>query len=162
MYAIPLDSARQDAAPHGHPGSSAGVTRGSGSGGTGGSGATGGSGSSSTGGAPRTGGTSTASGGSTGGSEGTAGAATGSANTAGLVPGGQPGSLIHSANGFGSSSLVPGLRGPLGSTVSTPQASANSAPQLAMFLSLVLLAAGLFVGTRAWRGPRRASRSQPS
>jgi len=139
MYAIPLDSARQDAAPHGHLGPGASVAGGTGSRGGGGSG-----------------------GGQGGGSRSSSTGTRGAANTARLVPGGQPGSLIHSANGFGSSSLVPELRGPLGSTVIGPQTSASSAPQLAMLLSLVLLAVGLFVGTRAWRGSGRPSWSQAS
>jgi len=147
VYSIPLDSARQDAAPH-H--AAAGVT-GGGTGGTGGgSGAAGGG----TGGAG--GGGSAA--GSSGAGSGTS--ATGAVSTrtaskvvgaaAVLIPGGQPGSLVHSANGFGSSSSVPGLDAPAGSGLGAVQGNASSAPLLAILLSIVLLSIGGFVGRRAW------------
>jgi hypothetical protein len=73
-----------------------------------------------------------------------------------LIPGGQPGSLIHSDNGFGSSSLVPGLNASSGSGLAAVQGDAGSAPPLAALLAVVVLAIGLYAGVRA-RRPRSPS-----
>jgi hypothetical protein len=174
VYSIPLDTARQDAAPH-HPTSAGAGGAGGSTGGTGGStGSTGATG----GGTGATGGGTGATGGGTGGSTG-AGSSGGSGASATissassgsrsertplagsatrppvLVAGGQPGSLIHSANGFGSSSSVPGLNEPTSAGLAAVQGNAGSAPLLASLLSLILLAVGGFIGARAWRAPRR-------
>jgi hypothetical protein len=161
IYSIPLDNARQDGAPHGHSGVSGGGT-GSGGGGGGGTGSGGGGG----GGTGSGGG---ASGGGTGGSGGGGGAAgggsgnagggssstggTGSGNTSNavLVPGGQPGSLVHSSNGFGSSSSVPGLNAPASAGFRAVQSNASDAPMFAILLALGVIGLGAFVGARAWR-----------
>lgn len=160
IYAIPLDTARQDAAPHRRRGSSggsksnskAGVLGAVGSGGSGGSGgASGGGGSGGSGGSGASGGASSA-GGSGGGSSG------GSSSV--LVPGGQPGSLIHSSNGFGSSSKVPGLGAPASAGFRT-LGGASNAPILAVLLALVVIALGVVAGGRAWR-LSRAGGSPPA
>jgi hypothetical protein len=187
VYSIPLDSARQDAAPH--PAAVA-VTGGGGSSGSGGGGssatgggssATGGGGSSATGGggssAAGGGGSSAAGGGSAGGagSSGSRGASGGGANqrsltssrpvrgargisrvTTGLpilVPGGQPGSLIHSADGFGASPQVPGLNAPASAGLASVQGGAGSAPLLAILLAAVVMGIGAYAGLRAGRAP---------
>jgi len=156
VYSIPLDSARQDASPHGHSGAgngSTGAGGGTGGGGTGGGGSgAGGSGGSSSGAGGATGSSSGASGGS--------GAGGGSGSSSGkpvpiLVPGGQPGSLVHSANGFGSSSRVPGFDAPLSSGFGAVQSNASSAPLLAFLLALLVLSVGGFAGARAWRSQRQ-------
>jgi hypothetical protein len=67
-----------------------------------------------------------------------------------LVPGGQPGSLIHSANGFGSASSVPGAGAPPSAGLGAVQGS-SSVPLVAILLAVVVLGAGGFVGVRAWR-----------
>ena len=143
IYAIPLDTARQDAAPHPRRGGSAprskstnkaGAVGAVGSGGSGGSGGASGGGGSGGGGA--SGGASSA--GSSGG------------GSSVLVPGGQPGSLLHSSNGFGSSSQVPGLNAPASAGFRT-LGSASNAPLLAILLALVVIALGVVAGGRAWR-----------
>jgi hypothetical protein len=148
VYSIPLDSARQDAAPHHLVTATGGGGSGSGgqSGGTGGGGSAGGG---------------SAGGGSAGsGQTGSAGRAAGSASDAGtgvagtvpvLIPGGQPGSLVHSSNGFGSSSSVPGLNAPASGGLGAVQSDASSAPLLAILLALVVIAIGVYAGTRARR-----------
>lgn len=160
IYAIPLDAARQDAAPHGHAGSGAagaGHAR-SAAGRVGGSGASGGGGSGSGDGV----------GGGTGvgdGATGTAprsssGSSTGrnrAATPATLIPGGQPGSLVHSSNGFGSSSAVPGLNAPAGAGYKAIAVSPSDAPVLAIVLSVVVILLGAFTGSRAWRVARAGS-----
>jgi hypothetical protein len=138
VYAIPLDSARQDAAPHGH-GRVLGPSNGSSSGSGGGYG-----GSHSSVGSVGSGSTPTRSTSSAGGS-----AARRTPPV--LVPGGQPGSLVHSANGFGSSSAVPGLNGNASSGLGTVQGDGSSAPVLTIILAVVLLGAGGLMGARAWR-----------
>ena len=178
VYSIPLDSARQDAAPHGHSGQSGAGGGSTGSGG-GGSGSGGGGSGSGTGG----GSTAAARGrkrlgrqrlrrqrlrrqqrlradrapaarGS--GQNGAGGSATGGRGAATvLVPGGQPGSLIHSANGFGSSSQVPGLNAPSGSGLGALQGNAGSAPLLAIILTLVVMLIGGYAGVRSWKVPRQ-------
>ena len=179
IYAIPLDTARQDAAPHGHHGAGVGGNGGSsGGGGTGatGGGGTGGAGGGGTGSGGSAGGGSGGSGSGGGGSGGAAGRGSGAAHHSGsgsgtssrtggnssriLIPGGQPGSLLHSSNGFGSSSKVPGLNAPAGAGLDTVQGNASSAPLLAIVLAAVVLAVGGFAGVRA--SSRRMRGHQPS
>jgi hypothetical protein len=81
-------------------------------------------------------------------------AATGS-NQPVLVPGGQPGSLVHSANGFGSSSKIPSLNSPASAGLGSVQNNASSAPLLAILLAGVMLVLGGYVGVRTWRSPKR-------
>jgi hypothetical protein len=168
VYSIPLDSARQDAAPHGHGSAAGGVGGGSGGsgGGTGGSGGgasgssgSGASGSSGSGASGTPSGNGATGGGGSSGSHGKpVAASSGAGRSAGtgshaavLVPGGQPGSLIHSSNGFGSSSRVPGLNAPSGSGLDSVQGNAGSAPLLAILLALVVFSVGAFAGVRASR-----------
>jgi hypothetical protein len=74
------------------------------------------------------------------------------------VPGGQPGSLIHSANGFGSSSEVPGVNAPLSpGLVKAGQSGSSSGPPIAVILALVVLALGVYAGARAWHVRPRSS-----
>lgn len=68
-----------------------------------------------------------------------------------LVPGGQPDSLVHSSNGFGSSSRVPGAGSPASTGLGAVQHDASSAPLLAFLLAGVVLVLGAFLGIRAWR-----------
>jgi hypothetical protein len=149
MYAIPLDSARQDAAPHGHTGAQGG-TAGSGSGGSGASAAPAESGSSSAGSAGSTSSASVSV---------TAHGASSGSNRSGepvLVPGGQPGSLIHSSDGFGSSPLVPGTPGSsTAGNLAAVQSDSGSAPTLAILLAVFVIAIGGYAGARAWRGLRQ-------
>jgi hypothetical protein len=165
IYSIPLDSARQDASPH-HTSSHSGG--GSGSGAGGGSGPTSGGGSGSARGATTGGGTASSGGapssagsGSGGVAASPVGGASSHRNAAGtsrdLVPGGQPGSLIHSANGFGSSSEVPGVNAPLAPGFSNASSGTSSGPPIAVILALVVLALGVYVGARAWRPSGRGS-----
>jgi hypothetical protein len=173
IYAIPLDTARQDAAPHPRRGSSSGSGRSSskagalgavgsgGSGGSGGGGASGGGGSAGSGGSGASGSASSGGGASGGGASGSAssgggvsGGSSGGGGSGGssvLVPGGQPGSLIHSSNGFGSSSKVPGLGAPASAGFRALGSSASNAPLLAILLALVVIALGVVAGGRAWR-----------
>lgn len=72
-----------------------------------------------------------------------------------LVPGGQAGSLVHSSNGFGSSSAVPGLNGPGSAGLGSVQNNASSAPLLAFLLAALVLSLGGYVGIRAWRSALR-------
>ena len=129
VYSIPLDSARQDASPHGHGGSSAsgggGPSSGSGGGGGGIVGG-GGSGGSSGGGTGATGGGGSAGGGGTGGSAGSSSVKLAKVTPV-LVPGGQPGSLVNSSNGFGSSSRIPSLNAPAAAGLGSVQSNASSA-----------------------------------
>jgi hypothetical protein len=167
VYSIPLDSARQDASPHGHGGSSAGGGGGPSSGSGGGGGIVGGGGS----GGSSGGGTGGAAGGGSGsGGGGTGGGAGGSAGSSPvkvakaapvLVPGGQPGSLVNSSNGFGSSSRVPSLNAPAAAGLGSVQSNASSAPLLAILLAALVLALGGYIGVRSWRGPRRAQLAEP-
>lgn len=79
-----------------------------------------------------------------------------------LVPGGQPGSLIHSSNGFGSSSAVPGLTSRSSSGLAAVQGDGSSAPLLTVALAVVVLLAGAFLGARAWRKEADAPPSSAS
>jgi hypothetical protein len=152
IYSIPLDNARQDGAPHGHSSSSGG------GGGTG-SGSSGGGGGGGTGAPPSSGGTGSGGGGATGGgtasggggSTPSSGSGSGNTSNAVLVPGGQPGSLVHSSNGFGSSSSVPGLNAPASAGFRAVQSNASDAPMFAILLALGVIGLGAFVGARAWR-----------
>jgi hypothetical protein len=76
-----------------------------------------------------------------------------------LVPGGQPGSIVKSSNGFGSSSRVPGLNAPAAAGLGAVQNNASSAPLLAVLLTLLVLSLGGYLGMRAWRGARRSGPS---
>ncbi len=83
-----------------------------------------------------------------------------------LVPGGEPGSLVHSANGFGSSSIIPGLDGSSSPGLAAVQGNASNAPLLAGVLAVVLLTVGGYLGAFAWgRNPGQGSEpsgSEPS
>jgi hypothetical protein len=157
VYAIPLDSARQDAAPHFMSRHSSGGSAGEGGasggppGGGGGSGSAGGSAATSSSGHAGSQPAATAAGVDGGGShaDGQSTAATKTAPI--LVPGGQPGSLVHSTNGFGSSSTVPGLNGGSSPGLGAVQSNASDAPLLAGVLALILLSMGGYLGARAWR-----------
>ncbi len=171
VYEIPLDSARQDAAPHKLI-SGTGSGTGSG-GGSGGGGSAGGGGAGGAGGPP--GGVSsgvTPTNAEAGSSRGSTGAGTNATSRTSsgagsrrtppvLVPGGEPGSLVHSANGFGSSSEIPGVNAPLPSGLAAVQGNASSAPLLAMLLSLFVLAVGGYVGVRSWRSHGKLPSSHP-
>jgi hypothetical protein len=144
IYAIPLDSARQDAAPHRRASSHRShhsATGAIGSAGSGGGGSSTGTGTGTGGGGGSAGGTGVAS--STGGGAG--------GSSVVLVPGGQPGSLVHSGNGFGSSSRVPGLTAPASVGFHALGSGASNAPLLAILLAAVVVALGLLAGGRAWR-----------
>jgi hypothetical protein len=168
VYAIPLDSARQDAAPHGTSRHSSNGSAGQGgaSGGPGGGGSGSASGSAATGSSGYAGSKLAATAANAGsGSSHAEGQSTAAAKTAPiLVPGGQPGSLVHSTNGFGSSSTVPGLHGGSSPGLGAVQGNASDAPLLAGVLTLILLSVGGYLGARAWRrtpgpGPEASSRA---
>ncbi len=131
VYSIPLDTARNNAAPHTRPSGSNGAIGGSndGSGGGTGSGSGGPSGA------------------------GSAGSGSGKGSSL-LVSGGQPGSLIHSNNGYGSSSLIPGVTGPLPAGFRSIDGPGSSAPTLAILISVLVLALGALAGAGAWRAVR--------
>ncbi len=116
MDAIPLESARQDAAPRGRDGHRPGRGESIGS-------------------APDVSG----------------------ARVSLLVPGGQPGSLSHSDNGFGASSSVPGLDAAPGPGLGAVQGDAGSAPLLSIVLAAMAIAVGAATGIRAHRTPGRPS-----
>jgi hypothetical protein len=63
--------------------------------------------------------------------------------------------LIHSSNGFGSSSSVPSLDSPPSAGLGAIQSNASSAPPLAIFLAIIVLGVGGLIGVRAWHLPRR-------
>lgn len=159
IYSIPLDNARQDGAPHGHSSSSGGGSGGGGGGTSGGGGGTGAP--------PSSGGTGSGGGGATGGGTGSSGggstpsSGSGSGNTSNavLVPGGQPGSLVHSSNGFGSSSSVPGLDAPASAGFRSVQTDASNAPLLAILLAVAVMLVGGFVGARSWQAARARKRA---
>lgn len=154
MYQIPLDTARQDATPHGNKDKSSGGGGPAGGGTGGGSGSGGGSAGPSSGGSGGSGagGSAGSTGsGSAGGSDSSLVSSQGSDTTPVLVPGGQPGSLVHSSNGFGSSAQVPGANSPASAGLGSVQNNASSAPLLAFLLAAVVLMLGGYVGLRAWR-----------
>jgi hypothetical protein len=70
--------------------------------------------------------------------------------------------LIHSSNGFGSSSSVPSLNGPPSAGFGAIQSNASSAPPLAIFLAIIVLVIGALIGVRAWHQPRRHGLPPPS
>jgi hypothetical protein len=185
MYAIPLDSARSDAAPHNHAGAG-GAGRSGGSTGGGGSARAGGASNGSSGGsagstssvgaAGSPSSSSSAGSGSTAGGAGSSGSAgshgssssgptangtPGGSDQAGaaanpvLIPGGEPGSLIHSSDGFGSSPVVPGLSTSGSDAAQYGSPGDAAAPVLALALAGLVLAVGAFAGVRSVRGPRR-------
>jgi hypothetical protein len=148
IYQIPLDSARRDAAPVLPSGRRDGGVGGPGAGGAGGSGSGSGgqTGSSGGGGATGSGGAS----GSPGGSGGHGGAS-GAALSASAAEGGgtpQDPSSIHSENGFGSSSQVPGVsRAALrtGAGVAATQAAGSTLPTYLLLILIALAAIGIGV-----------------
>ncbi len=73
------------------------------------------------------------------------------ANRSLLVPGGQPGSLVHSSNGYGSSSQIPGVSGPLPAGFRSVEGSGSSAPTTAILILVLVLALGGLTGAGAWR-----------
>jgi hypothetical protein len=165
IYQIPLDSGRRDAAPVLPVGSRPGGGGGGDSGSSGASGSTIGGDSSSGGGSG-----STAAGGGSSGASGAPGGATDESKSATAVAsadGGKPNdgtpndpSSIHSENGFGSSSQVPGLsRAALvtGAGVAEAHTPGSTLPTY-LLLGLVVVAAaaaGLFAGTGRRRFRRR-------
>jgi hypothetical protein len=162
LYSIPLDNARQDAAPHKRHGAGVGGgSGGSGGGGSAGAGLIGSGGGSGSGGAGTSGGagggTSTGTAGATGSaSSGSQTSAASGGNGSGstgalLVPGGQPGSLVHSANGYGSSSAVPGVNAPASAGFRAVGDTASNAPLLAILLAALVITLGLVAGARAWQ-----------
>ena len=74
-----------------------------------------------------------------------------------LVPGGQPGSLSHSVNGFGASPSVPGLDAPPGPGLGAVEGEADSAPLLSILLAAIVIAIGLASGIGARRASGRSS-----
>ena len=167
VYSIPLDSARQDASPHGHGGAVSGPG-GAGPGGGGGSGGGSGGGAGSSGSSGTSSGSSGTSSGSSSASSGSSGASSSGGSGSSLVarhnhdtapvlvPGGQPGSLVNSSNGFGSSSSVPGVSASASTGLGSIQSNASSAPLLALLLAAVVLLLGGYAGLRAWRAASQA------
>jgi hypothetical protein len=180
IYQIPLDSARRDAAPvlptgkrddgAGSAGGGAGGS-GGGSGGQAGSPGAGGGGGSvgSGGGSVSSGGSSVGSGGAGGSSGGMGGrgggnsavlSASASASEGGGTP--QDPSSIHSENGFGSSSQVPGVSQAAlrtGAGVAAAQAAGSTLPIYLLILLIALAAIGM--GILATRDSRRRSGGRP-
>ncbi len=167
IYQIPLDSARRNAAPvlpsgRRDGGGSSGPGTGGGAGGSGGgaSGSGGGAGgqagpSGASGGGSASGGGAGGSSGSTGGHGATNSAAQSAAASAG---GGTPQdpSSIHSENGFGSSSQVPGISPAAlrtGAGVPATQTAGSTLPTYLLIALVVLAAVGM--GVLATRSPRR-------
>ena len=154
IYAIPLDTARQDAAPHFGAGS---IPRSGG--GTGSGLSSGGPGTSSfvqpgTSPSRGPGGESGAAVKGAAGAHRSSGASPGQAGKGSapvLVPGGEPGSLVHSANGYGSSPAVPAFGHPASPGLGAVQSSSASGPLVAILLAAVVISVGGFVGVRAWR-----------
>ncbi len=154
IYQIPLDSARRDAAPvlptgkrEDGTGGGAGGS-GGGSGGQAGSpGASGGGGANGSGGGASggAGGSSAGTGGQRGGN-GAALSASGSASEGGGTP--QDPSSIHSENGFGSSSQVPGVSQAAlrtGAGVAAAQAAGSTLPTYLLIVLIALAAIGMGV-----------------
>jgi hypothetical protein len=57
---------------------------------------------------------------------------------------------VHSDNGFGSSSLVPGLNAPASAGLAAASGgNGSSAPVLAILLAAIVLIIGVFLGVRA-------------
>jgi hypothetical protein len=171
IYAIPLDSGRRDAAPvlpvgSRHSDSSAGAAAGGGGssgGGGAGSGGAGTSGSSGSGGSATTSGVGPSAGAASWGSGVAAGArgalATESASAATLGAGtpSDP-SSIHSENGFGSSSQVPGVSPAAlqtGAGVAAAHTAGSTLPSylLMVLIGLAAVSVGL-IASRTHRGPQ--------
>jgi len=165
LYAIPLDSARADAQPRLRTHAVAGAV--------GGTGPSGGAGAGNT--TPPSSGAPAQSGGGVLHTQGrSVGPSSGGVSNAGrvapaaaadtaasgepiLVPGGTPGSLVHSSNGFGSSSEVPGYDAPISQGFGALRSGSGSGPLLAIVLSVLTLLAGVFFGAQAWRPRNRGS-----
>jgi hypothetical protein len=167
IYQIPLDSARREAAPVLHSGRRNGGSGGS-SNGTGGPG--GGSGGPSGGSGGAGGGSGGAGGGqagsSSGGGSGSAGAhgpgatLSASASEGGGTP--QDPSSIHSENGFGSASQVPGVSQAAlrtGAGVPATRAAGSTTPTYLLIALILLAATGM--GLLASRHSRRHDGGQP-
>lgn len=161
VYQLPLDSARGDAAPHGHSGANGGGGSGGGGSGGGGSGHSGSGSNSSGAGAGGAGGGGGGAGGAGGSGSGSAGSGSGGSGASGSGGSGGGVSLaqssIHSENGLGSSSQVPGVSGSGGSVSgdrSSSESGAGIVGPLALLVAVVLLA-----GTAAVAG-RRVSRQR--
>lgn len=175
IYQIPLDSARRDAAPVLPPGKRdhfAGAAGGSGNGASGpGGGSSGGqAGSSGAGSGGSAGGN--GAGGSAGGSSGGTGRSSGSTSGHGgptlsasaAEGGGTPHnpSSIHSENGFGSASQVPGVSAAAlrtGAGVAATQAAGSTIPTYLLIVLIALAAIGM--GMLATRHSRRRGGGQP-
>lgn len=149
IYEIPVDSGRRDGAPHRQAGGSSG---GGSSTGIGSGGGTGGGGA--TGGGP------TGSGG--GGAAGTGGAGTGGtgAGASGSRPGGasaEDPSSIHSENGFGSSSQVPGTQQALDAAAlrAAREGDVSGSPTGTYLLLALIAGAAVYVGIAATGAARR-------
>jgi hypothetical protein len=160
IYQIPLDSARRDAAPVLPSGRREDGASGPGNGGAGGSG--GGSGGQA--GSPGTGGSGSASSSGTGGSPGGAHGGGNAALSASASEGGgtpQDPSSIHSENGFGSSSQVPGVSQAAlrtGAGVPATQTAGSTLPIYLLVALIALVAVGM--GVLATRGSRRRGGGQ--
>jgi hypothetical protein len=175
IYAIPVESARQDAEPHRRPAASgtgtasstAPVAQGSADTTTQSAGTAASAGSSGSAAGSST--TRTTTGASAAHGHGKHGAAAVSSSSSGggssgpssgsqvLVPGGQPGSLVASSNGFGSSPQVPGLNAASSTSLGAIQQGGSDAPLLAIVLAIVVLGAGAYLGTRGRRRPTDSS-----
>jgi hypothetical protein len=66
--------------------------------------------------------------------------------------------LIHSENGFGSSSEVPGLNAKASAGFAAVQGNGSSAPPAAILLAIVVLAIGVVAGAGAWHRSNRRQR----
>jgi hypothetical protein len=160
IYQIPLDSGRRDAAPlpGGKGKRNASSNAGSGGGASGGGGTTGGGGTS--GGGGTTGGGTAASGSgsssSCGGSAAAPWGSPGSVSASAPLPGGatpDSPSSIHSENGFGSSSKVPGVDAPTPVAADTQGGGGSNAP---VYLLIALIAGlAVWVGASAARSAAR-------
>ncbi len=78
---------------------------------------------------------------------------------AALVPGGEAGSLVHSENGFGSSTVVPGAAGGGDGAPATVPGNSSSAPTRAFVLAAVVLLIGCYAGFAAARFRRPRERA---
>lgn len=166
IYQIPLDTGRRDAAPlpggrggssgHGSGGAGAGAAVGGGFGGSGGSGGAGGTGGTGTV-RSASGGSGSGGAGGSGGSgapDGTGG--TGGSHVAAKLPGGAPAnnpSSIHSENGYGSSSKIPGLDAAAPVAAEGGSGGGSMVPAFALLILVGGLAA--WVGTSAARSVHR-------
>jgi hypothetical protein len=171
IYQIPLDSARRDAAPvlptgkrddgAGAPASGGSGGPGSGSaGGPGNGGAGNGSGNQAGGAGANGSGSAGSSSGGTGGHGGGGATLSASAAEGGGTP--QNPSSIHSENGFGSSSQVPGLSPAAlrtGAGVAAAQTAGSTIPTYLLIVLIALAAVGM--GMLATRGSRGRGKGRP-